>query len=148
MIGKSIIAAGSGKGGIEIRMRWDAANKQLGPLERHAADENLIDLPRDKTGEETYIHHINATEMVGATEPATLPGSKRDTRPPCCTNCNRTEGHELLISGQLHLATSQLPIHALIDTGNMQINVVSARRAAAARGNRHAYEWGRREIIW
>jgi len=74
-------------------MRWDAANKQLGPLERHAADENLIDLPRDKIGEETYIHHINATEMVGATEPATLPGSKRDTRPPCCTNCNRTEGH-------------------------------------------------------
>jgi len=84
-------------------------------------------------GEETYIHHINP---VGAAESATLPGSKRDIRPPCCincTNCNRTEGHKLLIRSKLHLATSQIPIHVLIDTGCMQTNVVSARIAAAIR---------------
>ena len=123
----------SGKNGIEFCVRWDATNKQLATLERHAADEILKDLPRDKIGENTYIHHINATGMVGATEPAILPGSKRDTKPPCCTNCDRTEGHDLLIPGQLHLATSLLPIHVLIDTGCMQTNVVSARIAAAIR---------------
>ena len=104
-------------------MQWDAAIKQLVPLERYAAEEILKDLPRDKIGEETYIHHINATEMVGATEPATLPGSKRDTRPPYCTNCNRKEGLELLISGQLLLVTSLLPTHVLIDTGCRQTSL-------------------------
>jgi hypothetical protein len=43
-------------------MQWDVANKQLVPLERHAADEILKDFPRDKIGEETHIHHINARD--------------------------------------------------------------------------------------
>ena len=39
----------------------------------------------------------------------------------------------ILISGQLHIATSLLPIHVLIDTDCTQTNVVSARIAAALR---------------
>ena len=33
-IGKAILAAGYGKGGIEMRMRWDGARKKLVPLEK------------------------------------------------------------------------------------------------------------------
>jgi len=44
-IGKAILAAGFGKGGIEMRMRWDAASKQLVPLKRLVADEILKAIP-------------------------------------------------------------------------------------------------------
>ena len=40
-IGKAILAAGGGKSGIEMCMWWDAASKQLVPLERLVADEIL-----------------------------------------------------------------------------------------------------------
>ena len=48
-------------------------------------------------------------------------------------HCKGTEGNELLIPGMLHLATSQIPILVLIDTGCRQTNVVSARIAATMR---------------
>ena len=130
-IGKAILAAGDGKGGIEMRMRWDAASKQLVPLERLVADEILKAVPpRDtRLGEITYVHTMSATLDSYGTEPATY-GSNRGTKPPCCVNYNGTEGKELLIPGLLHFATSQIPVLVLIDTGCMQTNVVSARVAA------------------
>ena len=94
-IGKAIIAAGGGKGGIEMRMWWDAARKQLVLLERLVADKNLKAVPpRDaRLGEITYVHTMKATLDGYATEPATN-GSNRDTKPPCCNNCNGTEGKD------------------------------------------------------
>jgi len=44
-IEKAILAAGYGKGGIDIRMRWDGAQKMLVPLKRAAADELLKAVP-------------------------------------------------------------------------------------------------------
>ena len=114
----------------------------------------LLKISQETRSVRKPMHHINATEMVGATESATLPGSKSVTRSPCCTNCNRTEGHELLISGQLHLATSQLPIHVLFDTGCMQTNVISVRIAAVKREGGEIQKvsvtltWVPKAIIW
>jgi len=86
----------------ESKSAWDASNKQLVSLERHAEDEILKGLPRDQIGEETYIPHQRGRDI----ERDSCLVQNADTRPPCCTNCNRTKGHELLIPGQLHLATS------------------------------------------
>ena len=44
-IEKAILAAGGGKGGIDMRMRWDEARKRLVPLERLVADKILKAVP-------------------------------------------------------------------------------------------------------
>ena len=107
-------------------MRWyrDAASKLLVSLKRLAAEEILkVVPPRDaRQGEITYVHTMSATLDGYATEPAT-DGSNRDTKPPCCSNCNGTEGKELLIPGMLYFATFQTPIHVLISSACRQTSL-------------------------
>jgi hypothetical protein len=61
-IGKAILAAGYGKGGIEMRMRWDGARKKLVPMEKAAADEMLKSIPeKPQAGKTTVINNLDTT---------------------------------------------------------------------------------------
>ena len=62
-IGRAILAAGYGKAGIDMRMRWDGAQKMLVPLERPTADELLKAVPdRPYSGKITAMYHINTLQ--------------------------------------------------------------------------------------
>ena len=95
------------------------SDQTAGAVGKTSSRRNFESRPsKGRLGEIIYVHTMSATLDGYATEPATN-GSNRDTKPPCCSNCNGTEGKELLIPGLLHFATSQIPILVLIDTDCM-----------------------------
>ena len=108
-IGRAILAVGYGKGGIEMRMRWDGALKKLVPLEKAAADKMLKSIPeKAQEGKTTVIYNLDTTQDI-YTETST-----DNLRPPCCSNCH---GSEQLIVGVLHLQNNTAAINVPIDTG-------------------------------
>jgi len=117
-IGRAILAAGYGKGGIEMRMRWDGARKKLVPLEKAAADEMLKSITeKAQAGKTTVINNLDTTQDM-YTETST-----DNLRPPCCSNYN---GSEQVLVEVLHLQNNAASIDVLIDSGCLQTNIVSA----------------------
>ena len=65
VIGREILAAGYGKGGIEMHMRWDGARKRKIPFEKAAADEMLKSIPEmAQAGKTTVINNLDDDAMI------------------------------------------------------------------------------------